>query len=66
MADGGGGRGSVDCRPMPGKGAKPDTPRAPGWYPDPWSAAQFNVRDYGDGDRRGLALLGTQACYPEL
>jgi len=30
-----------------------------------YSEAQFNVRDYGPGDLRGLALLGTQACYPD-
>jgi hypothetical protein len=29
-----------------------------------FSEAQFNVRDYGIGDRRGLARLGTQACFP--
>ncbi len=31
-----------------------------------FSEAQFNVQDYGDGDLRGLAELGTQRCYPEL
>jgi hypothetical protein len=31
-----------------------------------YSEAQFNVRDYGPGDLRGLALLGQQACVPEL
>jgi predicted Zn-dependent protease len=31
-----------------------------------YSEAEFNVRDYGAGDLRGLALLGTQACVPEL
>jgi len=31
-----------------------------------FSEAQFNVQDYRDGDRRGLALLGAQRCYPEL
>ena len=31
-----------------------------------YSEAQFNVQDYRDGDRRGLAALGTQQCYPEL
>jgi Protein of unknown function (DUF2510)/Matrixin len=31
-----------------------------------YSEAQFNVQEYGAGDRRGLALLGTQACYPQL
>jgi len=31
-----------------------------------YSEAQFNVRDYGNGDLRGLAKLGTQACYPNL
>jgi len=30
-----------------------------------FSEAQFNVRDYGPGDLRGLAQLGTQACYPD-
>ncbi|MDQ1436324.1 MAG: hypothetical protein QOF59_3140 [Actinomycetota bacterium] len=29
-----------------------------------YSEAQFNVRDYGPGDLRGLARLGTQACFP--
>lgn len=29
-----------------------------------FSEAQFNVATYGDGDRRGLALLGRQACFP--
>jgi len=29
-----------------------------------FSQAQGNVFDYGLGDRRGLALLGTQACFP--
>jgi hypothetical protein len=29
-----------------------------------FSEAEFNVRTYGAGDLRGLALLGTQACYP--
>jgi len=24
------------------------------------------VRDYADGDRRGLAVMGTQACVPEV
>jgi hypothetical protein len=31
-----------------------------------FSEGQFNVRDYGDGDLRGLARLGTQACFPGL
>jgi hypothetical protein len=31
-----------------------------------YSEAEFNVADYGAGDRRGLALLGTQPCVPEL
>ena len=31
-----------------------------------YSEARFNVQDYGEGDRRGLALLGTQPCHPEL
>jgi hypothetical protein len=31
-----------------------------------FSEAEANVSDYGAGDRRGLALLGTQACVPEL
>ena len=31
-----------------------------------FSESQFNVRDYADGDRRGLALMGTQACVPEI
>jgi Matrixin/Protein of unknown function (DUF2510) len=30
-----------------------------------YSEAQFNVRDYGPGDLRGLAQLGTQQCFPE-
>jgi Protein of unknown function (DUF2510)/Matrixin len=30
-----------------------------------FSESQFNVRDYGPGDLRGLARLGTQACYPD-
>jgi hypothetical protein len=30
-----------------------------------FSEAQFNVRDYGPGDLRGLAKLGTQACFPD-
>jgi hypothetical protein len=29
-----------------------------------FSEGQFNVRDYGPGDLRGLAELGTQPCYP--
>jgi hypothetical protein len=31
-----------------------------------FSESQFNVRDYADGDLRGLALLGRQACFPGL
>jgi len=31
-----------------------------------FSESQFNVRDYADGDRRGLALMGTQACVPSV
>ena len=31
-----------------------------------FSESQFNVRDYADGDRRGLAVMGTQACAPEI
>ena len=31
-----------------------------------FSESQFNVREYADGDRRGLARLGTQACVPEV
>ncbi len=31
-----------------------------------FSESQFNVRDYADGDRRGLALMGTQACVPQV
>jgi hypothetical protein len=31
-----------------------------------FSEAQFSVQDYGVGDRRGLAALGSQRCYPEL
>ena len=31
-----------------------------------FSESQFNVRDYADGDRRGLAVMGTQACVPEI
>jgi predicted Zn-dependent protease len=29
-----------------------------------FSEAEFNVRDYAPGDLRGLARLGTQACFP--
>ena len=29
-----------------------------------FSEAQLNVRDYADGDLRGLSLLGRQACFP--
>ena len=31
-----------------------------------FSESQFNVRDYAEGDRRGLAVMGTQACVPEV
>jgi predicted Zn-dependent protease len=31
-----------------------------------FSESQFNVRDYADGDLRGLAVMGTQACVPEV
>jgi hypothetical protein len=31
-----------------------------------YSESQFNVTDYGTGDLRGLALLGSQACFPDL
>jgi hypothetical protein len=31
-----------------------------------YSESQFNVNKYGAGDRRGLALLGAQACYPNI
>ena len=31
-----------------------------------FSESQFNVLDFGVGDLRGLAKLGTQACYPDL
>jgi hypothetical protein len=31
-----------------------------------FSEAQANVKDFGAGDLRGLALLGTQACYPSV
>ena len=31
-----------------------------------FSEAQFSVQDYGVGDLRGLAALGSQRCYPEL
>jgi hypothetical protein len=31
-----------------------------------YPVSQFNVRDYGIGDLRGLALLGTQPCHPDL
>jgi hypothetical protein len=31
-----------------------------------YSESKFNVQKYGAGDRRGLALLGTQACYPNI
>jgi hypothetical protein len=31
-----------------------------------YSESEFNVNKYGAGDRRGLALMGTQACYPNI
>jgi predicted Zn-dependent protease len=31
-----------------------------------FAEGQATVTDYADGDRRGLALLGTQPCHPEL
>ena len=31
-----------------------------------YSEARFNVRDYGNGDLRGLSILGTQQCYPDV
>ena len=31
-----------------------------------FSEAQFDVRDYGDGDLRGLHILGSQACFPQV
>jgi Matrixin/Protein of unknown function (DUF2510) len=31
-----------------------------------FSESQYNVVDYGVGDLRGLARLGTQACYPNV
>ncbi len=31
-----------------------------------FSESQFNVRTYADGDLRGLALLGRQACFPNV
>ena len=31
-----------------------------------YSESQFNVQKYGLGDRRGLSLLGTQRCYPNI
>lgn len=31
-----------------------------------FSESEFNVRDFGDGDRRGLRLLGLQDCYPAM
>jgi hypothetical protein len=31
-----------------------------------FSESEFNVRDFGNGDLRGLATLGTQACYPDI
>jgi hypothetical protein len=37
---------------MPGRGAKPEEPDAPGWYPDPWSATGEGER-YFDGKRWG-------------
>jgi predicted Zn-dependent protease len=30
-----------------------------------FSEGQFNVIDYGPGDLRGLASLGTQQCFPD-
>src|SRR6476659_2257723 len=37
---------------MAGRGAKPEAPREPGWYPDPWSATGEGER-YFDGKRWG-------------
>ncbi len=37
---------------MGGRNARPDRPRAPGWYPDPWSATGDGER-YFDGERWG-------------
>ena len=63
---------------MPAHRGKPEDPAAPGWReqlavaPTPdrsqimFSESQLNVRDYADGDRRGLAVMGTQACVPEV
>jgi hypothetical protein len=31
-----------------------------------YSESQYNVRTCANGDRRGLALLGSQACFPDL
>lgn len=31
-----------------------------------FSESQFDVRDDGPGDLRGLAQLGTQACFPDV
>lgn len=31
-----------------------------------FSESDYEVTDYGPGDRRGLALLGTQGCHPDL
>lgn len=31
-----------------------------------FSEARFNVRDFGDGDLRGLHILGTQQCFPDV
>ena len=31
-----------------------------------FSEAEFNVADYAQGDRHGLAELGTQACFPDV
>lgn len=31
-----------------------------------FSESQFNVKDYRVGDLRGLAALGTQACFPSV
>jgi hypothetical protein len=31
-----------------------------------FSETEFEVLDFADGDRRGLAQLGTQACFPDV
>jgi hypothetical protein len=31
-----------------------------------FSDSQFNVTDFGQGDLRGLSVLGTRACFPDL